>query len=257
LYEKNKNTDISRDCGQHSQDREQTAASDFIAILGARAREITSEARNIRRRIGGSQVRSLRKLAKSNRFTIHPPKRTADKFGAEHNVYLSDDGSRVMKFAKNYGFIPAVVGTQIVMKTATPYDYLQRLALAEIVFPTGTRVEGITKSGTFVISQRAIKGSHPAEDVIRKYLLKLGFVNVPPRFGQGGRAWYRVIDKIFLLDTAPDNFIRAAQGIVPIDLMITESKGKFRKVISAVEKICKQSPKIDGVFSLNKNTQKH
>ena len=107
------------------------------------------------------------------------------------------------------------------MLMMVPYSatgYLARHALMEHIFPTDVRVEGLTGDVHFVISQRAIRGGHPTEAAIRKYLLKQGFFNIPACFGKGGGAWFHRRLGVLVMNTAPDNFIAARQGIVPIDL---------------------------------------
>ncbi len=137
------------------------------------------------------------------------PDRKPDKYGAEHDVFLTDDGWRVLKFGRNFGFVPVMAGGKLALKPATPEEYLVRHALMERVFPTEVTVEGLTDSGYFVISQRVITGNHPTEWGVRKYLRKLGFVNVPASFGQGGMAWFHNDLRVLIMDTSPDNFVAA------------------------------------------------
>jgi hypothetical protein len=174
------------------------------------------------------------------------PDRRPDKFGAEHDVFLTDDGWRVLKFGRNFGFVPVVAGGKLALKAATPEEYLVRHALMERIFPTEVTVEGLTDSGCFVISQRVITGNHPTEWGVRKYLRKLGFVNVPASFGQGGMAWFHRGLGVLILDTSPDNFVAAKQGIVPIDLVIAELDGRFSELLEAVERLLSQAPPAAG-----------
>jgi len=174
------------------------------------------------------------------------PDRKPDKYGAEHDVFLADDGWRVFKFGRNFGFVPVMTGGKLAMKPATPQEYLVRHALMEEVFPTEIRVEGLTDFGCFVISQRVIKGNHPTEWGVRKYLRKSGFLNVPASFGQGGMAWFHRDFGVLILDTSPDNFVAAKQGIVPIDLVIAELDGRFSELAEAVESLLSQAPPTAG-----------
>jgi len=48
----------------------------------------------------------LGRLAAGDRFRVARPLRPPDKFGAEHDVFLAEDGLRVVKFARNFGFVP-------------------------------------------------------------------------------------------------------------------------------------------------------
>jgi len=157
-------------------------------------------------------------------------------------VFLADDGLHVLKFARNYGFVPTVLGGMLAMGQATPREYLVRQSLSEQIFPTGVQVVGLTPDGHFVISQRAIRGGHPTEPTIRKYLLKLGFTNLPARFGQGGGAWFHRSLGVLVMDTSPDNFVAAKQGLVPIDLQLAELTGNLADLATATEILLKQAP---------------
>jgi hypothetical protein len=131
------------------------------------------------------------------------------------------------------------------MKVCTAQEYLNRQALMERIFPTELTVEGLTDEGHFVISQRAIKGNHPTEAAIRKYLLRLGFANIPSHFGQAGGAWFHRGMEVLIMDTAPDNFIAARQGIVPIDLQIADLTDGLLALAEEVEILAKQAPRIN------------
>jgi hypothetical protein len=173
------------------------------------------------------------------------PLRPPDKFGAEHDVFLAAGGLWVLKFARNHGFVPTLdAAGMLSMRHGSPQEYLERQALNEWIFPTGLHIRGLTGDGHFVIAQRAITGGHPTEAAIRKYLLKLGFANLPARFGQGGGAWFHRGLGILIMDTAPDNFIAAKQGIVPIDLQIAALSGRFLDLAYAAETLARQAPGI-------------
>jgi hypothetical protein len=128
------------------------------------------------------------------------------------------------------------------MREGTPREYLLRQALSEEVFPTDLQVEGLTDDGHFVISQRAIKGGHPTDAAIRKYLLKMGFVNLPARLGQDGHAWFHRDLGVLIMDTAPDNFVAAKQGLVPIDLQIAELASPLAELATTAETLLQQAP---------------
>ena len=46
------------------------------------------------------------------------------------------------------------------------------------------------------------------------------------------------------MDTAPDNFIAAKQGIVPIDLQIGQLEGELLELADAVDTLAQQAPGI-------------
>lgn len=221
-------------------DRRASGPLGVAGILGPRAEEIAAAAQGFR----GTHTCALQRLATDDRFHVARPLRSPDKFGAEHDVFLAPDGRHVVKFARNHGFVPAVKDGLLVMRAGKPRDYLVRQALSEQIFPTGVQVEGLTHDGHFVISQRAIKGDHPTEDAIRAYFLKLGFFNVPVRFGQGGGAWFHRGLGVLVMDTAPDNFIAAKHGIVPIDLLVIDLDREMLRIADATEQLLKQAPRI-------------
>lgn len=193
---------------------------------------------------GGSLSDALKHLAAKGVFNVPRPNRAPDKFGAEHDVFLAEDGMRVIKFARNFGFVPAVTDGHLIMKSATPEEYLLRHALEEQTFATGIRVEGLADESFFVISQRLIVGGHPTKNTVRKYLLSMGFVNMPACFGQGGEAWFHTAAGVLIMDTSPDNFVEAAQGIVPIDLLIAELDEALLELVGAAKALLKQAPQI-------------
>jgi hypothetical protein len=228
------------DSPEDPQDCGKAGGFGFGGILGPRAEEIAAAAQSL----GGEPGAALERLAAIGHFSVARPRETPDKFGAEHDVFLADDGLRVFKHARNHGFGPAVVDGMLTMKPCAPHEYLARHALMERIFPTDVMVEGLTENGCFVISQRAIKGNHPTEAAIRKYLMGMGFVNIPARFGQGGGAWFHRDLGVLVMDTAPDNFIAAKQGVVPIDLQIAELNGPLLDLADAVELLANQAPRI-------------
>ena len=73
--------------------------------------------------------------------------------------------------------------------------------------------------------------------------LKLGFSNVLACFGQGGGAWFHRRLGLLVMETAPDNFIAARQGIVPVDLQIAELTGKLLDLAAAVESFSQHAPR--------------
>jgi hypothetical protein len=91
---------------ENEQDRGKARCLDFGGILGPRVQEIEAAAEII----GGFNESSLRCLAARGDFGVKRPLRKPDKFGAEHDVFLSDDGLRVFKHARNYGSVSAKQG---------------------------------------------------------------------------------------------------------------------------------------------------
>jgi hypothetical protein len=236
----------SGDCKKTSGGLERFAASDVAAILGPRAGAITAAACNtaLAWQSGETSVEALAELAGQGRFLVKRPNRKPDKYGAEHDVYLGASGKRVFKFARNYGFTPRVHEGQLIMAEATPDEYLRRMALLEKLLPTRARIEGLTECGTFVLSQLAIPGNHPTEHEMRRFMLDLGFINLPARFGQGGGAWYLPLDEMLVMDASPDNFVKSPNGIIAIDLHASFFDDATRAMVAVAESLRKHAPKV-------------
>jgi hypothetical protein len=231
-------------CKKTGSGLERFAAPDLAAILGPRAGAITAAARGSAHtgQAGGTSVAALVELAGQGRFLVKRPDRKPDKYGAEHDVYLSANGRRVFKFARNYGFTPRVHEGQLIMAEGTPDEYLLRMALLEKLLPMRARIEGLTDDGTFVLSQLAIPGHHPTEHEMRRFMLDLGFINLPARFGQGGCAWYLPLDEILVMDASPDNFVKSPNGIIAIDLHASLFDEAMRQMVAVAESLRKHAP---------------
>jgi len=60
---------------------------------------------------------------------------------------------------------------------------------------------------------------HPTNSEIAQLMGSLGFVEVARSY----YGWQRKADAITILDARPDNFILSSQGVVPIDLVVSEA----------------------------------
>lgn len=132
---------------------------------------------------------------------------------SEHVVYLRDDG-RVVKRTKElyYGQVPAAEGGALISKSASPAEYLRRMALQTAVFHSDLRLEGFTipKESLFfddpseapyiVISQPWLKSEGVVTNkAIEELLSKEGFTPVPDSFF----GWVRKADGVVVLDASP------------------------------------------------------
>ena len=162
-----------------------------------------------------------------------------DKFDTptrEHKVYLDTIHKRVTKCTKpgKFGEGHGSAGRYGNHCPATPFFYLRRIDLTNQFFRTDLRFEGVAlgepefgndKSHLpyTVSSQKFIEASnnqprHPSEEEIKKYMIRLGFSLLE----NCETCWIRQSDGIVITDTREDNFINSAEGIVPVDLIISK-----------------------------------
>ena len=152
---------------------------------------------------------------------------------AEHQVFYRAADKRALKvtYPGTFGATPDPKGAQ---RGATPLFYLYRLALMNRVFNSGLRLEGVTFGKSLVIglsgdqpsmvtSQPWIRPAnaerpHPTSREITQFMASLDFVQVTKSY----YGWQRTADAVTILDARPDNFIRSAEGVVPIDLVISQ-----------------------------------
>jgi hypothetical protein len=153
---------------------------------------------------------------------------------AEHQVFYRESDKRAVKLTHpgTFGVTPDPKGAQ---RAATPLFYLHRLMLMNRVFGAGLRLEGITLAKSLIIgvtgdqpsiaiSQPWIRPAdpqrpHPTNPEIAQFMESLGLVQVTRSY----YGWHRKADAITILDARPDNFILSPQGVVPIDLVISEA----------------------------------
>jgi hypothetical protein len=152
---------------------------------------------------------------------------------AEHEVFFRPTDNRVVKctYPGTFGITPEPKGIQT---HATPVFYLRRLQLMNRLFHSDLRMEGVLlgkslilfaqgEQASIVISQEwfhpADKSNpYPTENEIAEFMTALDFaVSQNSYFG-----WYREMDGIKILDARPDNFIKSAAGVVPIDLVVSQ-----------------------------------
>jgi hypothetical protein len=157
---------------------------------------------------------------------------------AEHEVrYREFDGRAIKRtWPGTFGFVPSFNGKLWVPIAATPRAYLTRMALQNELFADEIDLEGgmtseepsmiigAPKGGfSLVISQPWIEAAdarqpHPEESEVCSYLGARGFAPLVGSFF----GWQNTEENLVILDGKPDNFIKTAEGIMPIDLLITE-----------------------------------
>lgn len=155
----------------------------------------------------------------------------------ENEVRFRTEDDRAIKktHAGTYGFIPRLEDGRWQQSPATPLEYLTRCLLQNRFFCDDLRLEGlgISSGPSFIIGQPAggisiitsqpwieaddWENPHPGEAEIAERMRGLGFEPVPQSFF----GWRHPASAVVLLDAKRDNFIRSADGIVPIDLQMT------------------------------------
>jgi hypothetical protein len=186
----------------------------------------------------GIEVTNLENWAKQNQKLI--PEEVVERLQpvsnstSEHEVFLRTEDGRAVKrtWAGIYGQIPCVGVNNLDRRNATPSEYLSRMALHIHVFGSDIQLEGVTitqkpsmligqPSGqpSIVISQRWYEkqGIVTNEDVY-ELMVQEGFRAVPASYF----GWYRPADGVVIVDAKPDNFIKTSDGLLPIDLQMTQ-----------------------------------
>ena len=152
---------------------------------------------------------------------------------AEHEVFYRPSDNRAVKrtYAGTFGVTNDPKGKQ---HAATPIFYLRRLRLMNRIFNSDLRLEGITFGRSLiigekddlpcmVISQPWHRGvdendPHPSSQEIKTFMESLGFSEMKGAYF----GWFKADEKISIIDARPDNFIKNENGIIPIDLVISE-----------------------------------
>jgi len=142
--------------------------------------------------------------------------------GSEHLVLFDDQTSEVVKITLpgTYGDYYEIIDGRINQFDSTPAEYLLRMRWWEKLFSTAPNPFGMTESGQIVSRQKFITGDPPEQEVVDQFLVKAGALAVRQR------CWlWKTVDadpesEIWIGDARSDNFVSAAEGIIPIDIRI-------------------------------------
>jgi hypothetical protein len=158
---------------------------------------------------------------------------------AENEVRYRASDHRAVKrtWPGTFGFVPRYDDSRWAPSPASPLEYLHRLRLQNDLFQDDTRLEGVMVSDgpsmiigqpagglSLVTSQGWLDAAdsarpHPTEAQIAEFMKSMGFVPLlGALFG-----WQQNSGPVIILDAKPDNFILTEAGILPIDLVITET----------------------------------
>ena len=154
---------------------------------------------------------------------------------AEHVVYYRESDNRAVKHthAGTFGITPGPDGQQ---HAATPLFYLRRLLLMNHVFDSMLLFDGvfytqsilIGKTDGFypcvVVSQpwhhpESVTNPHPSISEIEEFMQATGFIRKPGSYF----GWFKNDENISVVDARRDNFIKTAEGVIPIDLVISKA----------------------------------
>lgn len=177
----------------------------------------------------GSWIRSHSRLIDSSKIDSL---QLVSNCTSEHEVFYRSSDNRALKrtWPGVFGQIPVPGNGRLDRANATPCEYLFRQALHVSVFGSDIRFEGVSVSDkpsmvlfeppgqpSFVVSQEWFEsGEAPRIPEIAFSLQQDGFVAVPNSYF----GWYRAADGVVIVDAKPDNFIKTALGVVPIDLQM-------------------------------------
>lgn len=132
--------------------------------------------------------------------------------GSEHRVYLDENNKRVIKRTKSGKY-----GT----RTATPCEYLDRLALMNKIYPAlDNRFEDCVKNTedqySIISSMNWFPGPHPEGKEVDKFLKEAGFAVLDD--GSGTMDYIHNKAGLILRDCHAQNWV-IDRGLVPIDII--------------------------------------
>lgn len=167
--------------------------------------------------------------------------RIEDSHG-EHHVYFDRERERYFKIthgvdATSAGFALTVdtdfrIGKKTQryiavpwLREATPFEYLARAQLFNLIFREDIEIEGvIVEPGrqAIVLSQRFINGDAASTTQVADFMARRGFVLLPGvSLGRRNSPSYlRAEDAVAVFDTHGENFLVSGPEIIPIDALI-------------------------------------
>ncbi len=157
----------------------------------------------------------------------------------EHEVRFRGADRRAVKrtWPGSFGFTPEWNGSTWVPRAASAAEYLHRLHLQNTVFGDDIRLEGgMAAAGgpiiigqplgefSLVISQPWLEAldhadQFPTEAEIDVFMRGIGFEPIPEAL----YGWRSSDGSLIVLDAKPDNLIKTPCGILPFDVLLTET----------------------------------
>lgn len=163
-------------------------------------------------------------------------------FGGRKAGALAFKATKGAKFGFWPSFDSEVVSTRLdealVMRPATPVQYLSRLILLETLCPGINRFEGLAHlDGHFSIitSQSWYAARNATWAEISRWLRDLGFRPVRDDIYDDPTRWYHAEQNLALFDVGESNVLYSEGQIVPIDIIPMRPHGLLRE---ALERFC-------------------
>lgn len=147
--------------------------------------------------------------------------------GQEHDVFEPLDPSRIFKLTREgvFGLTPGIElalvasneeGRRFHLWEASPYQYLERLRLQNIVTPGLNRLEGLVFNQnelSILTSQPRFEINPVSQEEIDAWFLSFGFQKITTS------AYYREADNLGIFDAHDKNVVRAGDTLVPFDII--------------------------------------
>jgi hypothetical protein len=194
------------------------------------------------------ETQALSRLrARERSLAIEPDPEKEIGGGAEHLVERAPNPARVLKHTRDGEHNPAIVadygytvdstydlqGTggyagTLVLRPATPSEYVSRMDAQNEVFGSDLKIEGITKVNGRIglaVSQTAIEGEEPNQGEIESWLETNGFKKVgAAKISSAhmiGKTWYDMKSRTLVTDVKPDNLKKDVNGrLHSVDLIV-------------------------------------
>ncbi len=158
--------------------------------------------------------------------------------GQEHDIF--EAGERIFKITKN-GIFGLKAGIDLALVSsdqdarrfhlweATPYQYLERLALQNQLVPSLNKLEGVIKPSVneiaIITSQPLLKIEPVTVSEIDKWFSDLAFRKI------ANSAYYREEDNLGIFDAHDKNLVRNGNTLIPFDVIPCHPDGGFLSFI--------------------------
>ena len=156
--------------------------------------------------------------------------------GQEHELFHDEATDRYLKVTRNgvFGLSPGIElalvssaqdARRFHLWEATPIEYLERLALQNLLVPGLNRLEGIIHQSN---GDLAIVTSQPRFEIIPvsvpeidAWFAAFGFEKITDS------AYYRIADNLGVFDAHDKNLVRAGEDLIPFDVIPCRPAGGF------------------------------
>ncbi|MFP4493622.1 MAG: hypothetical protein ACLFRP_07015 [Puniceicoccaceae bacterium] len=159
--------------------------------------------------------------------------------GQEHDLRFDEENKRVVKVTREgvFGLSP---GVEIELRSsgkhqrvfklwqATPYEYLERLRLQNLLVPDIVRLEGAVMDGdqlAVVTSQPQLEISAVDQKTIDEWFVGRGFAKVTDS------GYYRELGNIAVFDAHDKNVVRSGGDLIPFDVIPCHPSESFKEFI--------------------------